>query len=94
MENNTETKQDCGCNGDCCQPKKGKIWTKMIFFIIVTAAIAIVTFKLFINNIKAEPKAKTVSKEQPACCDTTKPNMFIQISDPNKNQPCCPKVKK
>ena len=50
METENNTKQDCGCGTDCCTPKKSKLWMKIVFIVIVAAAIAIVTVKLISNN--------------------------------------------
>ena len=62
MENQEKSNQNCGCDcsDGCCPPvkKKGNLWTKIIFFIIVLAAGAIITVKL-------------VNKQDEKCCDPT-----------------------
>ena len=48
MENQSNSKSDCGCSdGSCCTPpKKSSPWKKWIFIAIIIAAAAIVTVKL------------------------------------------------
>jgi hypothetical protein len=48
MENQFNSTQDCGCStGDCCQPqKKNTLWKKILFTVIILAAVAIVVLKM------------------------------------------------
>lgn len=97
MEIEKHTQQDCGCSssGDCCTPKKSKLWMKIVFIVIVVAAMAIVTVKLVnSNNCKSDAKGVTVATEKSGCGDSTKSIKCVKICDPEKNPSCCPKAKK
>ena len=65
MENQENSKQDCGCSDGCCTPqkKKSNLWSKIIFVIIVLAAGAIITVKL-----ANKPEKCCDTKENPTCC--------------------------
>ena len=96
MENNDKTKNqdgcndnpnDCNCEGNCCPPKKNNIPSKIIFILIVLAAIGVIASKL-VNK-----PAPAVAKE--SCCppqfstgyDTAKK----VTCDTTKGSSCCPK---
>jgi hypothetical protein len=68
MENQNSTKQNCGCSDGCCAPqKKGKLWKRALFIIILLAAGTIITVKLIAKqNTPAESCCST--SETPACC--------------------------
>jgi len=91
MEND---KTDCGCGSDCCQPKKSKLWMKIVLVVVILAAVAIVTFK-FVGKNMAEPVpvTDTVSATQPSSCDTTCVKTCTKITTPGQNPPCCPQAK-
>ena len=92
MENENKTTQDCGCGSDCCQPSKSKPWTKMVFIVIVVAALAIAAFKLSdVNTTDAKGVASPADKS--ACCDTTMQDTTAKTCDPAKNPSCCSKAK-
>ena len=80
MENEKNTKQDCGCGDSCCAPSKSKLWMKIVFIAIVVAALAIVAVKLI--NGGADTTAKKSS-----CCDSTK----TKTCDKDTKSPCCSK---
>ena len=42
-----ENKQDCGCEGDCCTPKKKPKWIRIISVLVILAALAIIIVKKF-----------------------------------------------
>jgi len=68
MENQTNSKQDCGCSDGCCTPqKKGSQWKKWIFIAIVLAAAAVITVKL-VNKDDATPKKCCDTEESSSCC--------------------------
>jgi len=68
MENQNVSNRDCGCSDGCCTPvKKGNLWTKIVFGIIVLAAAAIVTVKL-VGNQKAASDDCCETTENPSCC--------------------------
>jgi hypothetical protein len=94
MDNQEINKPDCNCNSDCCQPKKNKLWMKIVFIAVVLAAVAIVTVKLV---VKSGPEPGTVcdsiSNANSACCDTSGMKNCVKITDPSKNKSCCPKSK-
>ncbi|MFH0867186.1 MAG: hypothetical protein V1904_13410 [Bacteroidota bacterium] len=87
MENENNTKQDCSCGTDCCTPRKSNLWMKIVFIVIVVAAVTIVTVKLVSNDNKAGSSNSAVTIEKSSCSDTTK------ACDPKKNPSCCPKNK-
>jgi len=41
-------KQDCGCEGDCCAPKKKPRWVKIISLLVILAALSIIFIKIFL----------------------------------------------
>ena len=72
MENQNNSNQDCGCSDGCCIPqKKGSLWKKMGFFIIVIAAVTIITVKLVAKQ-NEQPLAKCCNTEaNSSCCHQT-----------------------
>jgi hypothetical protein len=47
MENNDNSKQDCGCEGDCCTPKKKPGWVKIISILVILTALGLIVIKKF-----------------------------------------------
>jgi len=91
METENKTTQDCGCDGDCCQPAKSKPWMKIIFFVIIAAAITIVTIKLVNKNYSdTTVKGTAVTTGKTGCGDTTK----SKTCSKNGNSSCCSKENK
>jgi len=87
MENQTDSKQDCGCSDGCCTPpKKSNPWNKWIFMAIILAAVAIVTIKL-INKEDTPPAKCCDHKDNPACCTQTDSSSCTQ------EKPCCSQSK-
>ena len=98
MENNENTKQDCGCNSNssdnsCCQPPKSKCWMKILFALVILAVVVIVTIKLT-QKFSAPPAINndTTSVTQQSGCDTSKCKSINTIYSPEKNS-CCPQSK-
>lgn len=92
MENNKIEKNDCGCDSDCCQPSKGKLWKKIFFVVIISAAVTIVTVKLVgKNNTELKVGTDTISAQQKGCCDTSSIKGCVKITNPSNNKSCCPK---
>jgi hypothetical protein len=98
MEENTkqepvagdENKQkDCGCDGgDCCQPQKSNKLAKIIFGIILLAALSIIVVKLVNPPAPAAPeKAGCCADPKASGCDTTK----TAGCDTTKSSSCCSK---
>jgi hypothetical protein len=91
----TQGKQnDCGCDGDCCPPKKSNPFTKIIFIVVVVAALGIVGVKLF----SPSPPAAAIQAccpEGTAGCDTSKAAACDTSGkakcDTSKGTSCCPK---
>jgi hypothetical protein len=81
-------KQDCGCDDGCCQPKKKNIWSKLIFAVILLAAVAIIGIKLSGRSGSASDKQSVVPGKA-ACCDTTKASS--KTCDTTKGSSCCAK---
>ena len=93
MENETNKQQDCGCNGgDCCTPKKSKLWMKIVFVAIVLAAIAIITVKLVNKGCTTEPAKKSCCSDSTKSCNHKKDTVKINGSDTTKPK-CCDKKK-
>ncbi|HPS51285.1 MAG: hypothetical protein PHP04_07750 [Bacteroidales bacterium] len=76
----------CECDGDCCQPRKKSVWPKVIFTIVMVAALAIVAAKLShgpdpVNPALRDQKSAGCkdSVASKSCCDTA------------KTSSCCPK---
>ena len=68
MENQSNSKVDCGCSDGCCTPlKKSSPCKKWIFIAIILAAAAIVTVKL-VNK----PEKCCTSSESSTCCPQSK----------------------
>jgi len=78
--------QDCGCEGNCCPPKKNNLLTKVIFMVVVLMAIGIIAVKLFHHS---DPVAEKQTQCTPGsgCCDTVK----AASCDTTKGSSCCPK---
>ncbi|MCX6258097.1 MAG: hypothetical protein NTW49_09430 [Bacteroidia bacterium] len=69
---NTEEKKECTCEPGCCddKPKKGGWIKKLIFVVVVVAALGIIAFKVYDNKThkccdSANCKTDTVKSE---CC--------------------------
>lgn len=80
-------KQDCGCTDGSCQPKKKNIFSKMIFAVILLAAIAIIGIKLAGRSGNASGKQSIAAPGKVSGCDTTK----TKTCDTTKGSSCCPK---
>ena len=83
-----ENKNDCGCTDGNCQPKKSNMVTKIIFAVIVVAAVGIIAVKLFHQPNPAAAK-EAACKPGSSCCDTAK----TAKCDTAKGSSCCPKSK-
>ena len=79
---------DCGCEGNCCPPKKNNMLTKIIFAVVLLAAIGIISVKLF-NKPAPATGQEVPCKPGSSCCDTTK----VKTCDTTKGSSCCPKSK-
>lgn len=76
----------CECDSDCCQPRKKSVWPKVIFSIVMMAALAIIASKLShgpgpVNSAPGDQKTAACkdSAALKSCCDTA------------KTSSCCPK---
>ena len=91
---NQDNNTDCGCGTDCCQPKKGKPWVKILFIVVFLAAAAIVTVKLVgKNDSKPQSGCNPAGAHQSSCCDSTGQKKAC-ASDSTKTKSCCPNTKK
>jgi hypothetical protein len=89
-ENVNETvKKDCGCDGDCCKPKKSNILSKVLFAVILLAALGIIGMKLISKPGQKDNKAEVAAQAKGSCCDTT----AGKGCDPKKDSSCCSKGK-
>jgi hypothetical protein len=92
MGKENKTTQNCDCSSDCCQPSKNKSWMKIVFIVIVVAALAIATIKLF-NQNRTGTKGATSPIVKSECCDSIKQDTSAKVCNPEKNSSCCPKAK-
>ncbi|MBU0764766.1 MAG: hypothetical protein KJ607_08025 [Bacteroidetes bacterium] len=96
MENQSNSKQDCGCSDGCCTPsKKGKLWTKLVFVAIIVTAGAIITVKLVGKNEKPPAGTNcTVNVINADSADTTNIKSCAKACDTTKSSSCCPRSEK
>jgi len=80
-------KQDCGCNDGSCKPKKKNIRSKLIFGIIILAALAIIGVKLSGFTGTASVKQSVTAPGKASSCDTGK----TKTCDTTKGTSCCSK---
>ena len=90
MENQSNSKQDCGCNDEYCAPlKKVNLKKRLLFFAIVLAAGLIITVKLVAKQ-HTQPATCCEKTETPTCCsqsaqDATSP----ACCSPVETSACC-----
>ena len=77
---------DCGCEDGCCTPKKSNPFRKIIFAVILLAALGIVAFKLTRQSAPASAKESCCPPGSSSNCDTTKSGSC----DTTKGVSCCP----
>jgi len=83
-----ETKnQDCGCTDGSCKPKKKNTLSKIIFVLILLAAVAIIGVKLTGHSGNASGKQTISAPGKASGCDTTK----TKTCDTTKGSSCCSK---
>jgi hypothetical protein len=80
-------KNDCGCEGDCCPPKKKNIFSKVLFVVILMAALGIIAVKLFHQPFPATNKQTQCPPRSASSGDTAK----TATCDTTKGSSCCPK---
>jgi len=80
-------KQNCDCEGNCCPPKTNNKSKKVIFTVILLAAIGLVAFKLFNKPAPAAVKESCCPAKFTTGYDTTK----TVTCDTTKGSSCCPK---
>ncbi|MCX6281053.1 MAG: hypothetical protein NTU51_03755 [Bacteroidetes bacterium] len=84
---NQDKTSDCGCDGNCCPPKKKNPLKKILFAVIILAALGILAFKLTHKPPPETAKKACCPSGSSASCDTTKKSGC----DTTKNSSCCPK---
>jgi hypothetical protein len=88
ISSNKENKTpNCGCNDDSCQPKKKNIFSKLIFAVILLAAVAIIGVKLAGRSGNIPGKQLITAPGKASCCDTSK----AKTCDTTKGSSCCSK---
>jgi hypothetical protein len=80
-------KQNCGCTDGNCKPKKKNIFSKLIFAVILLAAVAIIGIKLSGHSGSASGKQSVAVPGKTSCCDTSKK----KTCDTTKSSSCCSK---
>jgi len=93
QENPNLDKNDCSCEGNCCQPKKKSIWPKIIFTVVILAAIGVIAAKLLFTSPTAPAAPVTNSQvvndpNSPKWADSCKSSSGC---DTTKGSSCCPK---
>jgi len=90
MEN---IKNDCGCDTNCCQPKKTKPWKKTIFVLIFLIAAVIIIVKVTTGNMSnaSQSPCEPAKCSHSGCCDTNKANI---VTIKNDAASCCPSSNK
>lgn len=78
---------DCGCSDGSCKPKKKNVLSKILFTVIIMAALAIIVIKIAGNTEKVSGKQLSTSPGKAAVCDTTKG----KTCDTTKGSSCCSK---
>jgi hypothetical protein len=80
---------DCNCEGNCCPPKKKTILPKIIFSIVVLAALGIILVKLFFHSSPAPAANQQLFRDpnSPVLCDSN----GTKTCDTAKGSSCCPK---
>jgi len=96
MEPKDKSEQDCECGNDCCQPTARKPWTKIVFFIVIIAALAIVAIKLSHsdNPGKAGSTTDTLTTVKPGSADAGQTKSCSSKCDTSIKSNCCPQSKK
>lgn len=96
MENQNDKKNDCGCDSGCCQPKKSKLWAKLLFILVFLAASAIIIIKVTgkSNEVTEQKCDTTLCSKHSGTCDTVKQGNTVQITNPSQEKPCCSGGKK
>ena len=87
MENEKMKDPDCGCSDGSCEPKKKNVFSKVLFAVILLAALAIIGIKLAGGPDDVSAKQVNAAPGKAAVCDTTKGN----TCDTTKGTSCCPK---
>ena len=80
-------KQDCGCTDGSRRPKKKNIFSKILFVVILLAAVAIIGIKLAGRSGNASGEQSIAAPGKVSGCDTTK----AKTCDTSKSSSCCPK---
>ncbi len=80
-------KEDCGCADGNCQPKKKNIFSKILFGVILLAAIAIIGIKLAGRSGNASDKQAITTPGKVSGCDTSK----TKTCDTTQGSSCCSK---
>ena len=87
MDNQNHSNQDCGCSDGCCTPqKKGNLWKKILFLLIVLAAGTIITVKLVASQSASSEKCCDVPASATCCPQSATP---AKCSDTPAGSSCC-----
>jgi hypothetical protein len=91
FEEGRNNKNYCDCKDNCCQPKKKSFLPKIIFSVVILAALGIILVKLFFSASPVPASNQQVFRDpnSPARCDTT----ATKSCDTTKGSSCCPKSK-
>ena len=84
---NDPKKTDCGCADGNCKPKKKNHFSKIIFALILLAALGIIGVKLVGRSDAAPEKQSVALPGKSAGCDTSK----SATCDTTKGSSCCSK---
>ena len=79
--------QDCGCTDGSCKPKKKNVFSKILFTVILLAAVAVIGIKLAGRSDNVSGKQQIAAPGKTSACDTTK----TKTCDTTKGSSCCSK---
>ena len=81
--------EGCGCEDGNCAAIKTNPFRKIIFAIILLAAVGIIAAKLIYKPAAPVGKDAACTPGNSSCCDTSK----AKSCDTTKGSSCCPKSK-
>jgi len=92
MENQENSKQDCGCSDGCCTPKKKNNLRKIVVSLVIILAAGTITAVKLVSK-QAEPPVKCcTTPTNLSCCPQTAKQDTVPAkccSETSENSPCC-----
>jgi hypothetical protein len=95
MDDQTTSSKECNCEGNCCPPPPKRPWNKILFFLVILAALAIVAFKLSTKEQNtAVPAKDTISAEKTSVVDSSAAAGCGKDCNSSGKSSCCQEAKK